>query len=83
MDDLTIIEGIGPKIASLLKEAGVDTLVELSKKEPAQIKEVLTAAGNRYARHNPGTWPKQAEMAAAGKFDELKVWQDELQGGKA
>jgi len=32
--------------------------------------------------HNPGTWPKQAEMAAEGKWDELKVWQDELDGGK-
>ncbi len=81
MDDLTIVEGIGPKIASILKEAGVDTLIELSKKEPAAIKEILSAAGKRYAIHNPGTWPKQAEMAAAGKWDELKKWQDELDGG--
>jgi hypothetical protein len=32
--------------------------------------------------HIPATWPKQAEMAAAGKWDELKAWQDELDGGK-
>jgi hypothetical protein len=31
---------------------------------------------------NPGTWPKQAELAAEGKWDELKAWQEELDGGK-
>ncbi len=30
----------------------------------------------------PGTWPEQAKMAAEGKWDELKKWQDELNGGK-
>ncbi|MEJ6796117.1 MAG: 50S ribosomal protein L21, partial [Flavobacteriales bacterium] len=29
------------------------------------------------------TWPAQAKMAAEGKWDELKKWQDELDGGKA
>ncbi len=82
VDDLTIVEGIGPKIAGLLKEAGMDTLIEVSKSTPEKIKEILVAAGNRYARHNPGTWPKQAELAVAGKWDELKKWQDELDGGK-
>jgi hypothetical protein len=28
------------------------------------------------------TWAAQAQMAADGKFDELKAWQDELNGGK-
>ena len=28
------------------------------------------------------TWPAQAEMAAAGEWDKLKAWQDELDGGK-
>jgi len=82
MDDLTIVEGIGPKIAGLLKAAGMDTLVEVSNSTPEKIKEILAAAGKRYATHNPGTWPKQAELAVAGKWDELKKWQDELDGGK-
>ena len=29
----------------------------------------------------PATWPKQAKMAADGKWDELKKWQDEMDGG--
>lgn len=32
--------------------------------------------------HNPGSWPKQAEMADEGKWEELKAWHDELDSGK-
>ena len=46
-----------------------------------KIQEILDEAGPRYKTHNPGTWPKQAEMAAEGKWDELKEWQDSLNGG--
>ena len=79
-DDLKKIEGIGPKIAQTLTDAGVATFAELAKTAPAKISEII--AGVR-GNHIPDTWPKQAEMAAAGKWDELKKWQDELDGGKA
>ena len=49
---------------------------------PEQIKEILEAAGSRYKMHDPTTWPKQAALAAEGKFEELKAWQDKLSGGK-
>ncbi len=81
-DDLKLIEGVGPKIAGLLAEGGLDTWAKVAASTPEAIKEILAAAGSRYASHNPGTWPKQAELAAAGKFAELKTWQDELDGGK-
>lgn len=81
-DDLKIVEGIGPKIAQLLNDAGINTWAELAATEVSKIKEVLAAAGSRYATHDPTTWPKQAELAAAGEMDKLKTWQDELDGGK-
>ena len=81
-DDLKKIEGIGPKIASLLNNAGIHTFRELSKTKAKGIKAILEKAGKRYQMHDPTTWPKQAEMAADGKWDELKKWQDELDGGK-
>ncbi|MEM9886549.1 MAG: 50S ribosomal protein L27 [Bacteroidota bacterium] len=81
-DKLTKIEGIGPKIQSLLYEAGILTFVALSGTEPEKIREILLAAGNRYKMHNPTTWPKQAALAAAGQWDELKEYQDKLDGGK-
>jgi hypothetical protein len=32
--------------------------------------------------HDPTTWPAQAKLAAAGKWDELKAMQDNLKGGR-
>jgi large subunit ribosomal protein L21 len=79
-DDLKKIEGIGPKIAETLVAAGIVTFADLSKAKPAKISEIIAdVRGN----HIPDTWPAQAKMAADGKWDELKKWQDELDGGKA
>ena len=82
-DDLKLIEGIGPKIAELLNNAGVNTFSDLAGTEVDKIKEVLEAAGSRYKMHDPTTWPQQAKMAADGDMEGLKKWQDELDGGKA
>ena len=81
-DKLTKIEGIGPKMAGVFTEAGVSTFKALSEKTPEELRAILDAAEGNYAAHNPGTWPEQAKMAAEGKWDELKKWQDELDGGK-
>ena len=81
-DDLTKIEGIGPKIQSLLKDAGIRTWKQLSKTPTPKLRKILTDAGSRYKMHNPGTWAEQALLAADGKWDELKKWQDELDGGR-
>ncbi len=81
-DDLRKVEGIGPKIAGLLNEAGIMTFADLAKTDVNKIKDILAAAGSRYTAHDPTTWPAQAEMAASGEWDKLKAWQDELDGGK-
>lgn len=81
-DDLKKIEGIGPKIAEILVNAGIPTFEALSNTDAAKVKEILSEAGNRYKMHDPTTWPTQAKMAAEGKWDELKVWQDEHDGGR-
>ncbi|WP_378179446.1 50S ribosomal protein L21 [Aquimarina sp. SS2-1] len=79
-DDLKKIEGIGPKIASTLVEAGISTYAELAKTDASKIAEIIAdVRGN----HVTDTWPAQAKLAAEGKWDELKKWQDELDGGKA
>jgi large subunit ribosomal protein L21 len=79
-DDLKKIEGIGPKIAETLIAAGISTFADLAKSKPAKISEIIAdVRGN----HVTDTWPAQAKLAADGKWDELKKWQDELDGGKA
>ncbi|HBK70787.1 MAG TPA: 50S ribosomal protein L21 [Flavobacteriaceae bacterium] len=80
-DDLKKVEGIGPKIAEIFIAAGIDTFAKLAKASQKDLKAILEAAGSRYASKNPGSWPKQAKMAADGKWDELKKWQDEVKGG--
>jgi len=80
-DDLKKIEGIGPKIAEIFTAAGIDSFAKLAKADVAKLKEILEAAGPRYASKTPDSWPKQAKMAADGKWDELKKWQDEVKGG--
>jgi len=79
-DDLKKIEGIGPKIAETLSAAGISTFAELAKTDSAKISEIIAdVRGN----HVTDTWPKQAQLAADGKWDELQKWQDELDGGVA
>jgi len=81
-DDLTKIEGIGPKIAETLNAAGIGSFADLASKSADDVKSILEAAEGNFAAHDPGTWPKQSGMAAEGKWDELKEWQDKLDGGK-
>jgi small subunit ribosomal protein S2 len=80
-DDLTKIEGVGPKAAEALTNAGMGTYADLAKGDANKIKEVLTEASSRMAHLDPTSWPKQAQMAADAKWDELKVWQDNTKGG--
>ena len=81
-DDLKKIEGVGPKIESLMKEGGLKTWAAVAAASPESIKEILVAAGSRYQMHDPTSWPLQAGMAAEGKMEELSKWQDEHKGGK-
>ncbi len=78
-DDLTLVEGIGPKIADLFNAHGILTFSDLASRAPSQLREIL---GPEYAAHDPSTWPDQAQMAATGDWDGLRAWQDQLDGGR-
>ncbi|MBN2275952.1 MAG: hypothetical protein JXR41_03820 [Bacteroidales bacterium] len=82
-DDLKLVEGIGAKIESILKERGIDTWLKLSQADPDKIKEILLeVGGSQYNIHEPGTWPKQALLMVESKWAELKKYQEELDAGK-
>ncbi len=81
-DDLTKIEGIGPKAAEALTHGGIATFAQLALSKPEAIKEILEKSGGHFNALDPATWPEQAELAAAGKWDELKELQDKLIGGR-
>ena len=80
-DDLRKIEGIGPKIAGILRDAGIETFAQLAETEVARLREILRAAGLR-SLANPETWPEQARLAAAGDWAAMETLQNELQGGR-
>ncbi len=81
-DNLTKIEGIGPKIAGILNDGGITTFAQLADTDPSVIKTMLENAGPRFQMHDPGSWPRQAKLAADGNWIELEKLQDELDGGK-
>ncbi|MEO7911551.1 MAG: helix-hairpin-helix domain-containing protein [Roseiflexaceae bacterium] len=80
-DDLELIEGIGPKIASVLTAAGIVTFADLAAADTSRLKEILQHEPNlRLA--DSGTWAEQAALAAAGKWDEFKALTEQLKGGR-
>jgi len=81
-NDLTIIEGIGPKIAELFHNKGINTWKTLSECNVEQCQSILDEGGERFKIHNPGTWPEQAKMAYEGHWKKLFDWQEELDGGR-
>lgn len=80
-DDLTVIEGIGPKINDLFKDNGVKTFAQLAQQTVPQMRAILDKGGARYRMANPATWAQQAALAANNQWAALKKLQDELSGG--
>lgn len=81
-NDLTIIEGIGPKIKELFHNFDIKTWASLADTSVETCQEVLDSGGKRFQIHHPKNWPLQAKLAAEGKWSELKTWQDEHEYGK-
>jgi predicted flap endonuclease-1-like 5' DNA nuclease len=79
-DDLKRIEGIGPKISSILEAAGITTFAQLAATDVHRLEQIVDEAGLRLA--NPTTWPEQAGLAAAGEWDALGALQDKLKWGR-
>lgn len=80
-NDLTIVEGIGPKINELFHNNGVKTFADLANSTLPQMRAILDAGGSRFRIANPSTWAQQAALAAENKWAELKKLQDKLSGG--
>ena len=81
-DDLTKIEGIGKKIASLLNKENINSYKDLAKTSIKKLQLILDTAGSKFNIHDPGTWPKQAKLAASNDWETLAKLQEELKGGK-
>ena len=79
-DDLKKIEGIGPKVEKVLKNAGIKSYESLSRADAASIQNVLNEAGLQMM--SPEGWIEQANLAAKGDWAGLEKLQGELKGGR-
>lgn len=73
MDDLTVVDGVGPKIAGVLTDAGIDSWRTLADTEVDRLREVLAEAGPRYRNRDPSDWPAQGALLADGRWQEFKT----------
>ena len=80
-DDLELIEGVGPKIAGLLVDAGIGTFDALSKASVESVQAVLDAGGSKFNMAKPETWAEQAALAAKGDWAAFDKLTEELVGG--
>lgn len=63
-DDLTKLEGVGPKLAEILVEGGITTYAAIAAASVEDIQKILETAGSRYASKDPAPWIEQAKGLA-------------------
>jgi predicted flap endonuclease-1-like 5' DNA nuclease/glycosidase len=80
-DDLTRIEGIGPKIAAALETAGINTFLELSKTTSETLRAAIHTASIRLAP-SLETWAQQAALLAKGDETGFQGLTDTLVAGR-
>ena len=81
-DNLQIIEGVGAKMESVLKEHGYDSWESIAIANTAQLQAMLDTYGDKYRIIDPGSWVAQARYASKGEWDKLVDLQKNLDGGK-
>jgi predicted flap endonuclease-1-like 5' DNA nuclease len=79
-DDLTKLEGIGPKVAKVLGQSGITTFAGLARANASDVQKALSAAGLQMM--NPEGWIEQAGLAAKNDWAGLEKLQGELKGGR-
>jgi predicted flap endonuclease-1-like 5' DNA nuclease len=82
LDDLTLIEGIDPAIAELCHGIGITSWADLAATEVSLLRTMLADAGPRVPTHGPDTWPEQARLLAAGRWEEFRSLASTREGGR-
>ena len=79
-DDLTSLEGIGPKVSKILNGAGIHSFADLAKANDKEVDKMLDEAGLHMM--DSAGWIEQAKLAAKGDTEGLMKLKDELKGGR-
>lgn len=82
-DDLKEIAGINPKAEAILNGIGIFQFMQLAQTPVTTVRRVLAEHGPLLHTYDPATWPGQALLAADGRWDELRSWQDQMRRGQS
>ncbi len=82
-DDLKELAGINPKAEAILNSIGIFRFSQLAQTPVTTIRRVLAEHGPLLHTYDPTTWPNQAYLAAEGRWDELRIWQDQMRRGES
>jgi predicted flap endonuclease-1-like 5' DNA nuclease len=78
-DNLSHLSGIGPKISTILRDAGVNTFEQLASLSLGEIQSILESVNPNLLRlTDPSTWSEQARMASNEEWDELETFHKEI-----
>ena len=69
-DDLTQINGIGPRISSILNDGGITTYADLQRANTGELRQII-AVGGALPPSSLESWPTQAAYAAKGDWSGL------------
>ena len=72
-DDLTKLNGIGPRIQVILADGGVTTYAKLAKTSTEDLRLII-AAGGALPPSSLSKWPAQAAFAAKGDWEGLATY---------
>jgi predicted flap endonuclease-1-like 5' DNA nuclease len=81
-DNLTVIEGIGPKTQAALYNSGITTYAQVASASAEDLHRIVKVENNVQIVGDAATWPKQAQYLVDGDADGLKDYQDKLVGGR-
>jgi len=82
-DELTTIEGLGPKSAQALHAAGVTTFAQIASSTAEELEDIVKVKGGvRVLDGQTKTWPKQAQLLVDGDEAGFKKYTDHLVGGR-
>ncbi len=76
--DLTVFEGIGSRIATILGQNDIKNWEDLANTPVVKLRGVLENSDPVFKMIDPSSWPKQAQLAISGKDDILKEYQEFL-----
>jgi len=83
VNNLKIIEGIGPKIENLLKMGYINNWEELAEAPLERIEKILEDGGERFKLAIPSSWSTQAQYAINHDWVKLRQYQEELTNGQS